>query len=328
MGATDVKSRIGADVVADLTANGNEALLQCDSSDDSSWCCDANRPELSGGQACCDTSATRFGISKGQQIFMGGSASSAAVSESSSSVQSSDDLHSSTRLPSSSANDNKFTSPPQSSNAVVTFSTARSSRVTSGPNPPGTSIVLITSIVSGDGGSVITSVLTPAPAPAQTSATSAQKSTKGPPVATIVGGVIGGVLGLLLLFLLGCFLVWRRRRRRRERPSPPSPNRHLEPMYKDPQSPMSPYNAKSSELEGSSPDLAAATANKRWHRDTFLSASEADSSPVGSPNPNSRGVSGIVEKNAVELPAGDDAAVKERNRLSELPARSWSGKGR
>ena len=43
----------------DLTADGNEAVLECTSG---SYCCDSNRPELSGGTACCEASTDRFSL--------------------------------------------------------------------------------------------------------------------------------------------------------------------------------------------------------------------------------------------------------------------------
>ena len=43
----------------DLTAGGNEAVLECTSG---SYCCDSNRPELSGGTACCEAGAPRFSL--------------------------------------------------------------------------------------------------------------------------------------------------------------------------------------------------------------------------------------------------------------------------
>ena len=43
----------------DLTASGNEAVLECTSG---SYCCDSNRPELSGGTACCEASTSRFSL--------------------------------------------------------------------------------------------------------------------------------------------------------------------------------------------------------------------------------------------------------------------------
>ena len=43
----------------DLTANGNEAVLECTSG---SYCCDSNRPELSGGTACCEAGLPRFSL--------------------------------------------------------------------------------------------------------------------------------------------------------------------------------------------------------------------------------------------------------------------------
>ncbi|KAK0514742.1 hypothetical protein JMJ35_003359 [Cladonia borealis] len=42
-----------------LTASGNEAVLECTSG---SYCCDSNRPELSGGTACCEASTSRFSL--------------------------------------------------------------------------------------------------------------------------------------------------------------------------------------------------------------------------------------------------------------------------
>ena len=49
----------------DHTAKGNEAVLECDPG---SYCCDTNRPELSGGTNCCDASPNRFSIDGNTEV--------------------------------------------------------------------------------------------------------------------------------------------------------------------------------------------------------------------------------------------------------------------
>ena len=62
----------------DNTAKGNEAVLECTAG---SYCCDTNRPELSGGTDCCDASPSRFSITDDAEIP---STSESSVSSSSS----------------------------------------------------------------------------------------------------------------------------------------------------------------------------------------------------------------------------------------------------
>ncbi|KAM0797110.1 hypothetical protein BDR22DRAFT_491994 [Usnea florida] len=47
------------------TAKGNEAVLECTTD---SYCCDTNRPELSGGTDCCDASPSRFSIDGNSEV--------------------------------------------------------------------------------------------------------------------------------------------------------------------------------------------------------------------------------------------------------------------
>lgn len=47
------------------TAKGNEAVLECTTD---SYCCDTNRPELSGGTDCCNASPSRFSIDGNAEV--------------------------------------------------------------------------------------------------------------------------------------------------------------------------------------------------------------------------------------------------------------------
>ena len=56
-----------ANCVVDGTAAGNEAILLCDSSDETSWCCDANRVAYN---CCTKSGATTFSLPFGTQVAM------------------------------------------------------------------------------------------------------------------------------------------------------------------------------------------------------------------------------------------------------------------
>ena len=124
----------------DLTADGNEAVLECTSG---SYCCDSNRPELSGGTACCEAGAPRFSLAALPLLPPyddgdgGASASSAAPSPASSTQP--PPPPSSAAAPTSSSS----TPPPPASPSSAAAQTTSSS--TTPPPPPSSSTAAQTS---------------------------------------------------------------------------------------------------------------------------------------------------------------------------------------
>lgn len=337
-----------------LTAVGNEAVLQCSTGQ---FCCDANRPELSGGQPCCDSTSERFSI-EGKSMVNGTSeddSGSNSAGGSAATSESSDDDTSSSAAAAATFFESTVvsfaTAPSSRESAVASVTSAKANTRIISSTRPSSSIVVVTEIISPGAASAITSTFTSliAAGAAATGSTSGQLDngdSNSTPIGTIVGAAVGGVAGLLILALLAFLLYRHRRRRRQQQPTQLfSPGSNVEPMYKDYRSPASPYPGHKSELEGSSPDLTAAVAEKRWGRNRtggkYHSPSEVGRSPtVSTLSPtvgrNYRGVSGVTQisgdGSAISNDAGGPAELpaEERQdptkRLSELPARSRSGK--
>lgn len=222
-----------ADVQVDNTANGNEAVLQCSPG---SFCCDANRPELSGGQACCDASPMRFSID--------GNVAMTSMSEAPSSA---------TAVPTNSASSLAESGSMPSSGQIT--SSIPSSQITGSTNA--TSVVFVTSVLNQDGKATVTTISKDLNTNPYTSHTAA-----------IIGGAVGGAVALIALLALSFWLL-----RRRQGREPPhlfrilSLKDGLDSMYKDQRSPDSSSRSNApSELVGSVPEPDAANDEKDWEK--------------------------------------------------------------
>ncbi len=210
---------------ADNTANGNEAVLECNPG---SFCCDTNRPELSGGQACCDASPVRFSLD--------GNVAMTAMSE----------------APASST---AMSSSLQSTSSTQITSTSLSSQTTS--NPSATSVVVVTSVFSDNGKETVTTI------PKDSNAGSHTLN-----MGAVIGGSVAAAIALIAIITLSFLLLRRQRGRNPPRVFRNfSLKDGLDPMYHDRRSLKSLFKSDTpSELIGSVPDLHAGVDEKNWEK--------------------------------------------------------------
>lgn len=237
LGRTEMK--LTEDV--DLTANGNEAVLECTSG---SYCCDSNRPELSGGTACCEAGAPKFSLAALPLLPLDGDGGNSTLSSEPTPLLttteeiptlSSTVAQTSSTPPSSTPTSNTPTSTFQTSTAPLTGSTAPFTTPTSAPQTLSTSIPPTKnpsrSSLSTPGSSnpsIIVLTQTFTPTGSQSTLTSSETGnvtgsapTSAPTKESHIGGEVGGSVGgfaFIAMAILFCY--WRRRRSRRSRPAP------------------------------------------------------------------------------------------------------------
>ena len=333
----------------DLTANGNEAVLECTSG---SYCCDSNRPELSGGTACCEAGAPRSSLAplplQSPYNDGGGGASvssaapttqeipalsSTAAQRSSSSTlppplppSSSTAAQPSSTPPSSTIPSNIPTSTFQTSSTPFRSSTAPFTKPTSAPQTLSTSKTPTeypsrSDLSTPGSSSPITIVITQTATPdgsqstlvnSATSNVAGSASTSAPTKVFRgeVGGSIGGFAFLMALVILLC--CWRKRRSRR--PTPRTLQANF--IHVDPKSVASspvPYSP------GTAPPDSHRSSTLVGAQNQYPQSAELQGSQTAGTLRNSRGS---------EFTRNAETGATTSPRQSGLPAMSEGGVGR
>ena len=201
------------------TAAGDEAILECSKGN---YCCDTNRPDV----GCCDTTRERFQLPDGHVVGSMDSPSPVVTGQASSTNL---PQISSTQLQISSTQPQISSTQPQISSTQPASSTTTSDSQTQisstgavlfktdqASTDHGTSLVLVTSVItkaSGSSSLFVTSLAESATAPQATDAKATDASHDGHRLAVILGPAVGIPVVLIACTLLG-LLIWRRKQRR------------------------------------------------------------------------------------------------------------------
>ncbi|KAL2054800.1 hypothetical protein ABVK25_005104 [Lepraria finkii] len=331
----------------DLTAAGNEAVLQCESG---SYCCDTNRPD----PGCCVTGTTRFQLSSLPFLFPdgspgggtdngggGGASSSTAQQAATTSFTAVATL--STPPPSMTPQSvtPSSSTPPSDTPTPTTVDSTTSSTSKSSTHPTSSSstsatvssspiISILTSIVteSGTPSTLVTSQSSDTVVPIlATSTPSPTTASSSKPLGSIIGPAVGVPVAVLGLAGLVFFLFWRSRNNRKGQPSPRNlqftENAHS--IYSEPKPPVGslPYAGKQ-ELEGS-PRLGAtspSTAPPSYRGSTLLgtAATQHPRSPHTSELQGSRTVGTFRDSRGSELVGSPGTGYSTSPRQAELPS--------
>ncbi|KAK3171526.1 hypothetical protein OEA41_003610 [Lepraria neglecta] len=280
-----------ADWAVDLTAAGNEAVLQCESG---SYCCDTNRPD----PGCCVTSTSRFQLSSLPFLFPdgspgggtdngggGGASSSTAQQATTSSSTAVATVAATSSTPPPSVTPQSVTppsstppsstppsstppssTPPSDTPTPVDSTTSSTSKSSTSPTSSSSTsatvssspiISILTSIVTEGGtpSTLVTSqssdIVVPIPATPTPSPATASSSKS---IGSIIGPAVGVPVAVLGLAAFVFFLFWRSKRSRKDHPSPRNLQSTESPhsIYSEPKPPVeSPPYAGKQELEGS-----------------------------------------------------------------------------
>ncbi|KAF2493921.1 hypothetical protein BU16DRAFT_562876 [Lophium mytilinum] len=184
----------------DLTAVGDEALLQCSNQNDQ-WCCDGDRTHV---HCCTDDNIQYFDMPKGKAYATVGSGSTPSSAPTVNTFGPGTAVSASSRAATSSS------SPSSSSQqASVAASSESSSSSTPKPSSKVAGVTSVrTSLSSGSSGVATVFITIP---PSSSPTTTSSSSSKGSHTGLIVGCAVGVPVGLALLGLL-TFLLLRRRK--------------------------------------------------------------------------------------------------------------------